>query len=155
MNDKTMAKTMPKPITKWILFLYLLIVVKLVLFRVPVANLLDNAGVQTMLDKWSTANLEPLHTIKLYWNWNHHYWSTVNLAGNLLVFVPLGMLLPASFRRMGFVKTMALGLVFILAIEFSQLFTGLGEFDVDDILLNFLGVLGGYLLYAIRHAVKN
>ncbi len=103
-----------------------------------------------MLEKWSTANLEPFQTIKLYWNWNHHYWSTINLVGNVVALIPFGYLLPASFPKIKFFKTIFIGIIFILLIEFSQLFTGLGEFDVDDILLNFFGVLIGYILFAIR-----
>ena len=150
MSDKTSAKRVPGPKNRWILLLYLLIVAKLVLFRVPVSRMFDKAGVSTMLEKWNTANLEPLHTIKLYLNWNHLYWSTVNILGNIAVFVPLGLLLPISFRRMNFLKTMLLSLLVILFIEFSQLYTGLGEFDVDDILLNLLGLGIGYMLYAMH-----
>ena len=40
-------------------------------------------------------------------------------------------------------------LLLSLIFETIQLLTGLGEFDVDDILLNILGAVIGYMFYHI------
>lgn len=67
---------------------------------------------------------------------------------NLLLLMPSGLLMPGFFRwirtwkRMGF-----FALFFSFSIEFTQLKTGRGYFQIDDILLNVLGALCGYFLY--------
>lgn len=65
---------------------------------------------------------------------------------NLLMFVPLGCLLPmlrGKFRS--FSKTLLLGFVMSVFIEFLQLFTYRAT-DVNDLITNTLGTVLGYLL---------
>ena len=70
---------------------------------------------------------------------------------NFLLFLPLGILLPIfcrkarRWKRMGF-----FALFFSFSIEFTQLKTGRGYFQIDDILLNVLGALCGYFLYKAK-----
>ncbi len=101
-------------------------------------------------------NLKPLYTIKSYLNVllhrpNSPYFKQfiIELTGNLLLFVPAGWLLPKIFRKMRrffpFFFT-ALGTIFL--IEAVQLFTLLGSFDVDDVILNMSGILMGFIAYA-------
>lgn len=72
----------------------------------------------------------------------------INIAGNIVAFVPLGFLLPLitkkadSFRNMLLISVLA-----SFTIESLQYITGTGVTDIDDILLNTLGGLLGYLLY--------
>ncbi len=46
-------------------------------------------------------------------------------------------------------KTLLTGIVFILAVEVTQFVCMLGSFDVDDIILNGIGVLGGYIVFKL------
>lgn len=71
-----------------------------------------------------------------------------NLAGNVVLFVPLGWFLPALFpglRR--FWRTVLTAAGLIAAVEMIQLFTLLGVCDVDDLLLNTLGAAIGFGIY--------
>jgi len=74
----------------------------------------------------------------------------MNLIGNIFMFVPIGFFLPhkwRTFRKFGIFIITAL---FIdLTIELTQYFLKLGWFDVDDIILNVLGMAAGYLVYRI------
>ena len=45
-------------------------------------------------------------------------------------------------------------LLFVLGIEIFQLFSGFGAFDVDDILLNCMGAIWGYLIYFVYEGIK-
>jgi glycopeptide antibiotics resistance protein len=66
--------------------------------------------------------------------------------------MPFGFLLPLVYIKINsFGKIFITGLLFILFIEFFQLFTKVGSFDVDDILLNSLGIMCGYVsnVYAV------
>ena len=75
--------------------------------------------------------------------------STSNITGmvlNAIMFAPLGFLLPAYFeryRRWG--RTLAAGFLTSVAVELIQLFTFRAT-DVDDLILNTLGTLVGFLM---------
>lgn len=79
----------------------------------------------------------------------------LNLAGNVLAFVPFGFCLPLLWRRQVncFVTTVCAFSLSLLA-ETLQLVFRLGCFDVDDVLLNTLGGLSGYLLCYVSRKMK-
>ncbi len=103
-------------------------------------------------------NLTPLLTIRNYLYVIIHRTNDavllhciVNLAGNVVLFVPIGCLLPqlfASMRRFPRFFITCLGLIFL--VEAVQLFSLLGSFDVDDILLNLAGMTTGFILQRCR-----
>ncbi|HIR76095.1 MAG TPA: VanZ family protein [Candidatus Choladousia intestinipullorum] len=72
----------------------------------------------------------------------------LNLAGNIIGFMPFGALLPvmAKSARKGW-KVTLLSFEVSALIEISQLFFRVGCFDVDDIILNTLGGLLGYAVF--------
>lgn len=75
--------------------------------------------------------------------------AVVNLLGNVVMFVPLGFLLPAVFPRVrAWHWTMLTVLALLLAVESIQLFTKTGSWDIDDILLNLLGAAIGRTAFA-------
>ena len=54
------------------------------------------------------------------------------------------------FQRLGRLwKTLLVSAAIIIAVEAIQLVTLLGHCDVDDLILNLIGVTIGYLLYAL------
>lgn len=77
-----------------------------------------------------------------------------NLLGNLLPFLPMGILLPVLFekiKRFGwFVLTQ---FCVITVFETIQLLTTTGSFDVDDILLNLVGAVIGWLLWLVAQRI--
>ena len=75
----------------------------------------------------------------------------VNIAGNIFAFVPFGIFVGCFLRRkkFAFIKTLLLGFLFTTAIEGIQLITRVGICDVDDIVLNLLGVIIGGILVKI------
>lgn len=75
-------------------------------------------------------------------------WVWAMMLGNVLMLVPFGLLAPLLWERLRGLRVLPPGLGFILAIELLQPLTG-RSFDVDDILLNALGVLAGALLALI------
>lgn len=71
-----------------------------------------------------------------------------NLLGNAVMFLPLGVYLPLLWDKMkSFRVTMLTTLVILLVIELLQMVTGLGSFDIDDLILNLLGAVLGYGAY--------
>lgn len=95
-------------------------------------------------------NLEPFHTIRSYVRFYHNTGSPVsimNLLGNVVIMVPLGMLLPVLFRTMRhFWACLPLCALTAVGVEWLQWVTATGAADVDDSILNFLGAALGYLL---------
>lgn len=88
-----------------------------------------------------------LHLFSSYRNaWNSFTlknWQYVTL--NIVMFVPLGVLLPVCHK--GFRKaymTVLAGALFTAGIECTQLMTGYGVFEYDDILNNLIGTVAGY-----------
>lgn len=73
-----------------------------------------------------------------------------NLIGNVVLFVPLGWILPyyLPFARKtkGFLLSVA---ALIVLVEFTQAFTLLGFCDFDDLLLNVLGGWIGFILLSV------
>lgn len=102
-------------------------------------------------------NLEPFHTLRLFW-WvleNSHQpeqlrHAVINLGGNVAMFVPLGFFVPCIWEKMGKIGWHFLCMVLIiLAVELLQLATGLGTCDVDDLILNLVGTAIGFGLYKL------
>lgn len=77
-----------------------------------------------------------------------------NLAGNILIFVPYGFFISMASRARGFFKTLVFSMGLSLCVEIIQLFTRVGSFDVDDILLNTIGGVLGYIVFLICNAVR-
>jgi hypothetical protein len=69
----------------------------------------------------------------------------VYLAGNLIGFSPLGFFLPVLFPKQRKFKAFTITVVSALAcLEFAQLITMRGSFDIDDIILNTSGACLGF-----------
>lgn len=74
--------------------------------------------------------------------------AVINLAGNIVMFVPLGFFLPFLCPKLrGFLRLLPAAVCLILSIELIQLFSLLGSCDIDDLLLNLIGIFIGYLVF--------
>lgn len=72
--------------------------------------------------------------------------NILGMALNAVMFAPLGFLLPLIFERYRhWGRTLAAGFLTSLAVELIQLFTFRAT-DVDDLIMNTLGTLVGFLL---------
>lgn len=102
-------------------------------------------------------NLRPFREIKRFIKYREQIGIEgflVNILGNVLAFSPFGFLLPllnSAYRK--FYKIAILSILFSLVVELSQLILKVGVFDVDDIFLNSIGGIIGYLSFLIFHAI--
>mgnify|MGYP003294232603 CR=1 FL=1 len=103
-------------------------------------------------------NLIPFYTIKNYLHVLQYsadrYMRThcfMNLAGNIVLFIPAGWLLP---KLWGWLRNFFRFFIFctgvIFLVETLQLFTLLGRFDIDDLILNLFGMVLGFVLFAVK-----
>lgn len=84
----------------------------------------------------------------------------VNIVGNVVVFMPFGFFIPGIQRKKfgpvrNFFRITAFGFFFSLAVESIQLVSKVGCFDVDDLILNTVGVALGCVCYSICHMILN
>lgn len=69
----------------------------------------------------------------------------INLAGNIVLFVPLGFFLPYFFPKLRrFRYFVAMTAAIITTVELLQWITLLGSADIDDLILNVLGASIGF-----------
>ncbi len=113
---------------------------------------------RTMADREYSYNLVPFLEIKRFWQ-NREILGNiavfVNLAGNVIAFVPYGFFLPILNGRIrGSLHMGMLTFEFSLLIEVMQLLLKVGSFDVDDLMLNTLGGILGYLTFAFCNLIR-
>ena len=73
---------------------------------------------------------------------------------NILLFIPYGFCLAWRYgSRKRWIINIFTGLLTTLAVEYTQLLTGRGVFQIDDILTNALGCVLGLVCYAVYGAV--
>lgn len=131
------------PFAVLLFVLYLLLLFYLLFFSETYGRTMEDSGYRY--------NLEPLKEIRRFWNNRTAlgFQSVItNLLGNIVAFAPFGFFLPMLCRAgKNVFGCVALSALFSLAVETVQLFTRVGAFDVDDILLNAIGGLAGFLCY--------
>ena len=93
-------------------------------------------------------NFIPFKTIAEYiQRYSDGYWrlSTVNLLGNLALFVPMGMALPClSCKLNRFWKVVLCVLGMVVFVEVAQGILRVGSVDIDDVIFNVSGAMIGY-----------
>ncbi|MEU6063801.1 VanZ family protein [Streptomyces sp. NPDC047082] len=97
-------------------------------------------------------NLHPGRSLKAYLDQPGLRDAVKQIGGNLLLGVPFGVLVPVlAPRARGLLQILLLTTIVMLLVELAQgaLVTG-RAFDIDDVILNTVGALGGYLLLGRR-----
>jgi glycopeptide antibiotics resistance protein len=96
-------------------------------------------------------NIIPFKSVLTYLlNFQHYNFDTwfLNTVGNILLFLPLGILLPLTFN---YVKRLPqiifVSIIISLTIEVTQYITNLGVFDIDKTILNTLGCMLGFYAF--------
>ena len=148
-----MAKPNKAPFLRFLFLVYCGGMIWLLFFGIRQPNY-QNYWAQVMAN-YST---KPFYTIRNYmWVLMHSTngdlvrHCAINLIGNIILFIPGGFLLPKIFPRLrSFWRFLFLAFGLLLLIESAQLFSLRGRLDVDDLILNLLGLLLGYILSKIK-----
>lgn len=105
-------------------------------------------------------NFHPFSEIERYWVYLGHTdilgkMAALNIIGNIIAFVPFGLFLPwLTKNNFRFISTFFYSFTLSLIIESVQLIFRVGCFDVDDLILNTMGGIIGYILYIIMKNVN-
>lgn len=128
-----------------LLGIYLCVLTKVILIKF--LSLADFFNVIFSFHTRGTVNLIPFRTIFNYLFADINLNIIIeNIVGNILAFCPLGILLPFLSNRFHRWRMVLLsGLAVSLFYELIQFATGLGSFDVDDLILNVTGAVLGFL----------
>lgn len=150
----------------WIaaLIIYLYLLTKLILFK---GGAVDFEVVRVQLRAFlhqpdlihtRTVNLTPFQEISRDWNSLslHRPGTAIHLVGNVMAFIPLGVFIPILMgnKLLSGANVFLSSLLLSLGYEVTQLLTGMGIFDVDDLMLNTLGGVIGYILFTMALGMK-
>lgn len=102
-------------------------------------------------------NLKLFDTILLYVKYKNLVGMKaviINLLGNIAAFMPFGFLVPILRKKpVGVFLILLLSFDLSMLIEVMQLIFKVGSFDVDDLLLNTIGGLVGFLCWKIGQRI--
>lgn len=157
----------------WILFsLYSFIILFMLLFQRIIIRITDNyingitynRYILSPLDSEGlfdflkyNSNIIPFKNTIGYLNGSHHVNMDIiinNTLGNILIFLPLGIFLPLLFKKYSkFTKVIIASTVISFTIEVLQIVLKIGKFDIDDVILNVIGSIIGFLLLKMIKSV--
>ena len=144
------AKRNARWLAACVLTAYGALLIRLVVFKaIPVIHIghlrFRFAGTHT-----GPGNFVPFKTIvpQLLGQGNHLI-DMVNLFGNIIPFMPIGLLAPLVVRSISWQKALVLGVVTGLTCEVMEIVFRVGIFDVDDVILNAFGVMAGYGVFVM------
>lgn len=83
------------------------------------------------------------YTLKYF---SHSTWSVFGFVGNFVFFIPIPFMLKASFQNMKKPYVFLVGFTVPLLVEGYQFVFKCGSVDIDDIILNELGIIVGMIL---------
>lgn len=136
-------------ITSGILVAYSALVLSILVFKIASFRIghlrLHFSGYAT-----GEANLVPLTSIMPYLLGERGQMIALfNVGGNIVLFIPIGFLLPLVFRKVTWRTVLTLAVAAPLMIELTQALFRVGIFDIDDVILNGFGVIMGYALFVL------
>ncbi len=146
--------------------LYILIVLGVTIVPRWAFNVLTSEGRKLMSVShnrgFAHTNLVPFKTIRSYYYVDaagaRHFRSTgfINIMGNVGLFIPFGILgiLVYYGKRHARRRLLLLGIILCFTIETVQSFIGRSS-DVDDVILNIVGLLIGLVIGNIGVLIKN
>ena len=155
-----MNNNVTKKLFKILFIIYIIVLVLVIILKFP-TGMADHA-----INEWISGGnhtrikpqLIPFKTIKSYLYYLHSPtdWFAKNLLCNIIIFIPYGFLRPVftRHRHKMFILTVVEGFLISVFFELFQYVSALGHMDVDDVILNTLGVVIGYGMYVLVLTVK-
>ncbi|GAA0327429.1 hypothetical protein GCM10008967_17420 [Bacillus carboniphilus] len=134
--------------------IYLLVLTNLILFKyIHPTQIFEHMHFFLQNEYWmNSINLVPFKTVFQYLfisDLNSNI-RVDNLVGNVIGFAPFGFFLPLLFTKFSRFRNVILATFMLsLTYEVTQLVFSLGSFDVDDLILNTIGGIGGFSVFLL------
>lgn len=128
----------------WLLFLQRMGHASELPYLQQISNNLNLIPLQTMIEfiQDTSGSFNPATNPSMM----RHAW--INLAGNVVMFIPLGFFLPCLWQNLrSYGRFLVWQIGIIVTIELIQLFFLWGSCDIDDLILNTLGAALGFACY--------
>ena len=134
-----------------LVIVYTAILVKIMVFKemplIRIGSLMLNFG---GTEAGHPANFVPFKTIVPYvFGSKGLIIAGINLVGNVALLVPIGLFTPFIYQAMTWKVSLALAVAYGLMIELAQVVLRVGIFDIDDVILNALGVMIGFWMFTL------
>ncbi|GGI10812.1 VanZ family protein [Gottfriedia solisilvae] len=135
--------------------IYLIVITNQILFKYGVPSEVFSHFKD---ESWHAYNFIPFKTIIYYLfiadiNLNIRI---MNLGGNIIGFIPFGLILPFLLKKfMNFKMLLIAVFSFSFTYEAFQFICNLGSFDIDDLILNTFGGALGYLPIKLVHIINS
>ncbi|WP_251717718.1 VanZ family protein [Lactobacillus agrestimuris] len=146
-------RTLKSEAAVWILAFYVILILMLTTFR--------NTYFPWQLEFNFSRPISDANFVFMKETWKMIYAKSrldfvYNSFGNILCFLPLGILTPIVFsKHESLFKVVFGGMLFSIGIETLQFLLGTGVSDIDDVFFNTAGMLLGYLIYWLGKEIKN
>ena len=77
-----------------------------------------------------------------------------NIIGNIIMFIPFGLFVAYLIKTRSAIPTILITIIISATIEYTQMQIG-RTFDIDDIFLNLVGGIIGYMIYLIFNVLES
>lgn len=115
------------------------------------ALLLYELLTNTELNTASGVNIVPFTEIMRYQVGSRQFYY--NVIGNIIIFIPFGYFVSNYIKANKISHILFVSVFTSLTVEFVQHYIG-RSFDIDDIILNVLGAMTGFLIYIAFNAIE-
>jgi glycopeptide antibiotics resistance protein len=140
----------------FLLLVYVVVLVKVMVLKdVPMIRMgpimLNFGGTQV-----GDPNYIPFKTILPYLLGDYGFLiGALNIGGNIIFLMPIGFLPSFVFAKIDWKKSLVVAVLSGMSIELTQVFLQIGIFDIDDVILNGLGVMIGYWMYVLFQKIMS
>lgn len=142
---------MYKKLAKILFIVYILFLLYLTIFSRNM--MLFHYTPERIIDSYlNIPNWMLFDSIHLYINAEDKQLFTINVIGNIVVFIPLTILSCFIYKK--WYTNIFVTLLLTWSIEVSQLLLICGSFDIDDVLLNLLGGILGIIIFKSVQYIK-
>lgn len=144
-----LKRSIKRIIVTCIFIIYLIGVAVITLFPIVYYDIVEYTDIIT----WY--NFIPFKTISAAFQNGITATAVTQIVGNIVMSMPFGVIVLMLFNIPQWWKKLLVALSFTILIELMQLLIGIAvgnmyrNIDIDDVLLNMLGIYLGYVIYAI------
>lgn len=150
-KGKVKAMKKKKYVFGGILIIYLLFVIRIIIFKdIPLTSVFNFMG------RTREINIIPFTSIFDFVLAGTATFKQVltNILGNIVIFIPLGIMVPILFNKKKFVNIVVIGGCISIFFELVQFILAIGVSDIDDVILNICGGVIGWFIYYVIGKLK-
>ncbi|MBP7320632.1 MAG: VanZ family protein [Lachnospiraceae bacterium] len=148
-----MIENKDKKLNLWMRIFFVIYVIAMLYFLF-FADAMGRMSSDTMVG-YNTKLFKEIHRYLINWRQIGFSIAFLNIGGNIIGFLPLGFLLPfVNAKNRTFFRTLFICIYVTMTVEVIQLIFHVGCFDVDDMFLNTVGGICGYVIFMIGSMLR-